>query len=325
MDASSLTQSLYDASLDEGHRCPSPQLQDQSPLFRLPPEIRESIWTMALTAYDDLSRPYDIDTHYRRPGYTHAQIIDTQLLLVCRQVYLEARHLPLSVNMVPFWCYRGPRGEPDLTRRLAFQDDVDLEEDDTPWQFERFRRQPASPIHFIKRMQWFVQQYWLECDNFLFATQSPEMSNVEHLTITLRRSDFWNWDVLQPIGLDPRLAVAVTASRMHDTWAKDFRGETVRHHPDSWGQHIQNLPKVQTLTIELECEDFQQKEMDEITKHAVDYWTFPHSSGRFMVSDKTVEVDTWLGPPELAARRPGVPVTRKPVIQTHRLRFSLAA
>ena len=64
---------------------------------------------------------------------------------------------------------------------------------------------PQTPVHFIRSAHFLVQQYWLECDNFLHACQAKEMQNVEHLIVTLRRSDFWNWEQGRPIGLDPRL------------------------------------------------------------------------------------------------------------------------
>ena len=93
--------------------------QVQSPLFKLPPELRETIWQLTVASYDNLDRPYEINSHYCRPGYTHAQKIDTALLRTCRKIYLEAYHLPLSCNTIAFWAYRGPKGEPDVRRNLG--------------------------------------------------------------------------------------------------------------------------------------------------------------------------------------------------------------
>lgn len=86
-----------------------PDAQADSALFKLPPEIRSLVWTHALTAYDDKSRPYQYEgSHHWRPKHTCARVYDTALLSTCRAIYLEARHLPLSVNTAYVWCYRGP-------------------------------------------------------------------------------------------------------------------------------------------------------------------------------------------------------------------------
>jgi hypothetical protein len=91
--------------------------QDGSRLFKLPPEIREHIWRLVVAAEDDPSRPFEVNSHYCRPGQQAFKAINTPLLLVCRRIYLETFDLPLSNNVMTFWCYRGPRGEPDIAKR----------------------------------------------------------------------------------------------------------------------------------------------------------------------------------------------------------------
>ena len=136
-----------------------------------------------------------------------------------------------------------------------------MDEDDTPWHFARFRRSPETPIQYIQKVHWFTQQYWLECDNFLFATQSKEMANVESLIVTIRRGDQWNYLDLQPIGIDPRWPAAVTEKRMKEIWARDEAGESVPYHPDAFGFHIRHLYKLQTFTLEIESETAQEMEL----------------------------------------------------------------
>jgi hypothetical protein len=354
MAATSLAEELLSHTQDDHiHR------QEQSYLFRLPPELRQVIYELAVTAYSDPSRPYDVNTHYCRPGHTHALRIDTELLQACRIMYLEARQLPLSCNTIVFWAYRGPNGEPAtqgysdmctsiallrlcdsverpaLTARLRDlgytamgpgASLVDVDEDDTPWQFARFRKHAETPIHLLKRAHWFTQQYWLECDNFMFAMESPEMANVEHLTLTIRRGDQWNFLDLQPIGIDPRWPAAVTEKRMKELWARDLSGVGVQCHPDAFGSHIRHLPKLKVLELELEGEVAQQEELVAIIEHAKRYWNFPHHSGQIMRADTVPRVEYWMGPPCLAApRRTFQRVSEKAWLVKHTLTFRVSS
>lgn len=188
-----------------------------------------------------------------------------------------------------------------------------------------------------------MQQYWLECDNFLFACTSAEMAHVEDLTVTLRRSDWWNWEQSQPIGLDPRLPVAVTASRMKETWTRELGGRAphegditkehqpgvmvVPHHPNAWGSHLRHMAHLRRFTFEIEGELSQNSELQAIVRHASQHWTFRHHSGRFMHMEKgNVGVHRWTGPPCLAARAPPDTfqrVSHRPKIITYSLRFSI--
>lgn len=91
-------------------------LQSQSPLFKLPSEIRYDIWRLAVQAEDDPTRPFEADSNYFRPGHSCFKRIHTALLLSCRRVYLETYDLPLSQNVMTFWAYRGPKGEPAMAK-----------------------------------------------------------------------------------------------------------------------------------------------------------------------------------------------------------------
>lgn len=129
------------------------------------------------------------------------------------------------------------------------------------------------------------------------------MANLETLTITLRRSDFWNWEQLRPIGIDPRWPASVTQSRMKDIWNKDLAGTPIKPHPEAWGSHLQNLKFLKVITIELETEASQADELKSIVDHAVRYWSFPHHTGGRMVCHSPAEVEEWTGPPCMATRR----------------------
>jgi len=105
----------------------SPKLQDlrdlsSSParpqtaclLFRIPREIRDQVFALAVTTYKDFSKPFEKD--YIRPasqcrmtirdegwprhreGHQHKRYTDIALLKTCRKIYRETRLLPVSVN-----------------------------------------------------------------------------------------------------------------------------------------------------------------------------------------------------------------------------------
>lgn len=86
--------------------------QAACPLFcTLPSEIRFEIYSLALLSYDDPARPYPLDEYYRRPGYTHYQLIATALLATCRRVYSETHDLLVAQTEHVFWArdkYRVP-------------------------------------------------------------------------------------------------------------------------------------------------------------------------------------------------------------------------
>lgn len=79
-------------------------LQQQSPLFGLPAELRNCIFQYATMPHyseneTDLRSP---ETDYH-PGSLNKYITSTDLLLTCRRVWLEANHLPMLQAKHCFW------------------------------------------------------------------------------------------------------------------------------------------------------------------------------------------------------------------------------
>ncbi|KPM39331.1 hypothetical protein AK830_g7259 [Neonectria ditissima] len=71
-------------------------LQPQSPLFRLPVEIRSQIWQLATATHSDPERLYDRRLNIWRPDNTGSRRVDRALLRTCRAAYAEAWDLPLK-------------------------------------------------------------------------------------------------------------------------------------------------------------------------------------------------------------------------------------
>ncbi|KAI4167128.1 MAG: hypothetical protein LQ343_007455 [Gyalolechia ehrenbergii] len=171
--------------------------QSQSPLFnRIPPEVRDQIFKLALTAYEDPSRK-----------------IDTDLLLTCRRIYWETFTLPASINEHTLWYGRAP---PSMERN-HFAVDNRLG--------STVRRRHLRTVHV------FTQQVWLESAGFASFTGLWEYACPTTLIITLRHSDWWWWEYGEPLCFDPKQegrALRNYHSRPSDpfaprSWGNQFR------------------------------------------------------------------------------------------------------
>jgi hypothetical protein len=86
IDLSSLMGDLY-----SGEAIFDPQ--QQCPLFNIPAEIRNDIFSYVVAEQDGATAIKPTDYWYR-PDYTHFRYIETALLRTCRRVWLETHALP---------------------------------------------------------------------------------------------------------------------------------------------------------------------------------------------------------------------------------------
>ena len=154
---------------------PSVNPQLACPLFsRIPGEIRNYIFELALTSFDDKTRPYKKGAFYYRPDFRYAQRIDTALLLTCRRIHAETEDIPARINEHTSWFYRPP---PDV-RKNEFSI--------LPNAGAVTRRRLLRTIHL------FAQQYWLESQFQRFTKGlGLKFTYLAHLKITLRHTDWW--------------------------------------------------------------------------------------------------------------------------------------
>ena len=140
--------------------------QEESPLFaRIPGEIRDQIFDLALTAYSGKQEPFAKVSYYYRPGFRYAdQKLDTALLRTCRRIYQEARLIPFENYERVEWHDRGP----SRAEATSFARGDAL----SPW---------LTSLHL------FTQQFWLE--SYSWRAQARRIAlpqNLCHLKITIR-------------------------------------------------------------------------------------------------------------------------------------------
>ena len=100
--------------------------QHQSPLFKLPAELRSMIFYFTCLPYDHEEDKYKEEEFYYRPEHQARHITSTSLLLTCRRAWLEANHLPLQLGDHSFW-FRDPGRRPKYLDRINTNEEKRLE------------------------------------------------------------------------------------------------------------------------------------------------------------------------------------------------------
>ncbi len=162
--ADSSNANLTVASIDTSYANP----QKESPLFtRIPGEIRDHIFDLALTAYSGKKEPFAKDSYYYRPGFRYAdQKLDTALLRTCRRIYQEARLVPFENYERVEWGQRDRGPSSAEAKKFARGDAF------SPW---------LTSLHL------FTQQFWLEDSSWhTKARIIGRRQNLRHLKITIR-------------------------------------------------------------------------------------------------------------------------------------------
>nr|GAT54813.1 predicted protein [Mycena chlorophos] len=266
-----------------------PHDQQQSPLFNtLYPELRNLVFTYALTEYDDDTRPRSKHSRYYRPGQNFEGKISTSLLLTCRLVYIETHLAPPALNEHDFWIDRNRvkshsgkferyavyfgkmrPAQRAVVERMHIYADV-------AW-LERRRLEGTRPGDVVDQSrQWMAHQQW------------PVGLVVARLTITIRHMDWRNW-------------------RNQELQLEVPRAE------EGWGSWISGVPGIKQLVLELEATEGRKDELDKVARTAVS-WKFPlvDGAGCLVHNGKKPSESTWLASSALAppTMRVGDPRTR---------------
>ncbi|KAI0535967.1 hypothetical protein GGR58DRAFT_477254 [Xylaria digitata] len=231
---------------------------------------------------------------------TEPMRVTTALLLTCRRVYLETYDLPLSQTVQRFYCGRGPpnkAGNSDGPRTNMGR-------------FVTSQLSNPAPVlglrqkDLVRSVRLFLQQYWLEDQLLQFVHTDNWFANLEHLQITLRRGDWWNWEKNATLRLNP-----FRGNCYHDHTVDLMRrdmsieSEDAEFAEDTWGQAFSHMLKLKTLTIDFETSEDKRGEMGAIVDWALK-WQFPLSDGRHLsTGGQPASKMSWRGLPHHWSRQ----------------------
>lgn len=162
-------------------------IQADCPLYtKVPAEIRNRVFSYALSAFDNQDHPYQAGAHWCRPGYEYPQMLDTRVLQTCKRIYHEYRLLPVTQNEFVYYLFDGPIHK-EGTRRHKFKSP----QTGTGARFDILTEEQQ---HLVQKVHYFVQQYYLERWPSAIHKAPQGWSLARILTFTFRRSDWWSWE-----------------------------------------------------------------------------------------------------------------------------------
>lgn len=172
--------------------------QEQSPLFRVPAELRDEIFACATLPYEDFNPRYQNEHNQNacspRLGHQIRQTTSTSILLTCRRAWLEANHLPLQQAMPTFW-HTAPN------RRPEWAADSNSSERSRLVQF--MQGLTSNNRRNLEHVRIFAQTAYLECHSrsLIHAVLPPVQTQAQNhafaaprvLTIKIRPRDWSSW------------------------------------------------------------------------------------------------------------------------------------
>lgn len=238
--------------------------QADSPLFDLPGEIRDKIFTFTLNCYDNPAKLWDKDTSYVRPDYSAPPVADTALLRTCQRAYTEGWFRPWISAVHTFylaWAGRRPSDEQVVTLQ-KLQPTLD-------------KLYASHGQVEISHIRVFAQLFSLEPGREIGPIL--DMSNFfpRKMTITIRHHDWWYWE---------------SDSRLH------IRAQWVNvcRFPDS----------LREICMELESLQRKKAQINSIADDMVKHWHFQKKDGTIMSAKaEDCTVYSWNGSSTWEGRR----------------------
>ncbi|KAF2254503.1 hypothetical protein BU26DRAFT_514403 [Trematosphaeria pertusa] len=239
--------------------------QSQSPLFsKIPPEIRNEIFDLALQEYIDPNKLYGRETYFSRPGFEGRKRVDTALLRTCKRVYEETRAVPLGNLELCFYLGNKGREPQEYIEVGPPSQEISVH----PF----FKEMWPEQCKRIDRIHVFAQMYALHLGlNNLFQNKRQFIAP-STITITIRYTDWWWWEYAYPI-------YPIRSDRFI---------------------HISaiTLPNcVNTIVVEFETSEKKEKQLEKVVGEILQrrvYWTWMRKDGsKLAIKDADEEVRTW--------------------------------
>ena len=273
--------------------------QTESPLFSvIPAEVRNRIFSIALTAYDDKSNPYQPQNWFYRPGWHFHPKISTTLLRTCKRIFLDNHLLPLELNSHTFWS-GSDRAPPPHYFSSAFKEKLPSGRGRQLGNWaaaENFRgffnKLTADQRGAVGELHFFLQQYYLEWIKFS-PPLDPDSSRpiaAKKLKITLRHQDWHGWENDERLGLCPWNRGRTFWYQM-DASTPTTTTSTGSH--QGWGAQLQYIQGLEQFELELETLAKKKWQMDGIVERAK-RWAFPLKEDKFLRWDSGLGVrESW--------------------------------
>jgi hypothetical protein len=274
-------------------------VQMQSPLFSaIPAETRNRIFSIALTAYDDKSKPYHPQNWFYRPDWHFHRKISTTLLRTCKRVYLECHLLPLALNSHTFWAgpARAPPAEyfPGAYKKPLLSGLGRLLSNWAASENFRgfFNKLTAEQRAAVGELHFFFQQCYLEAVRFSppLDPDSGRPVAARKLKITIRHQDWYWWEDDQRLGICPWNRGRTTWDGMDTPMPRksmDFAATM------SWGAQLQYIEGLQEFELVMETLVRKKGQLDAIAERAK-RWIFPLPDCRFLRWDRATGVqESW--------------------------------
>ena len=262
----------------------APTKQEDSPLFAvLPPEIREQIFSYALSDYPDPNpqNHYEEETYYSRPSYFAPRRTDTALLQTCRAVYAETWFLPFMLREQVHWLSSNARAPPDYRGASGLRQDL-----------KRIEAQLGEGHVEIAHLRAFAQMFMLE-ENKLRKLMKVRGLHPRVVTLTIRHTDWWYWEDDEPLRFEAHFLRSM----------------------------VQMLPaSVREFHIELETTARRREQVEYIAERMCERWFFERRDGPVLWADASgasCEVSEWRGPSTWGGKRWTRDETEEGVIDYH--------
>lgn len=229
--------------------------QEDCPLFHVPGEIRDSIFSYVLTDHPDPSNQFSDKTCYTRPSWKADQSTDTRLLRTCRAIYRETWFKPFLLREHTRWLSSPDRAPPSrhhpppMSRML-----------------KRIADQQGTNNVEIERLRVFAQMYKLE-DGELMRLLNSSYLAPRIVTLTIRHTDWWFWEDDEPL-------------RFEANWIKGVASVL--------------SSSTNQLCIELESLKRKKDQVDKIAAQMIKKWYFKRKDGVVLYA-ATTQQSQWSG------------------------------
>ncbi|MCJ1312681.1 hypothetical protein MMC25_006357 [Agyrium rufum] len=244
----------------------NPNLQLQSPLFNtLPNEIRNYIFRLACTAYEDIRRPLALNDWCHRPSQRFCLRIDCALLRTCRRAYNEARLVPVAMNRHTFWYSHGraPQAVPFASDVRGYFAKLEPEQKDLAGNLHVYSQQCA--------IQEIPDNEQLPLALSAFAELG---SRLREFRLTLRHTDWWYWEQGNPLDM---------SNMLDGEGAERFKS------------HFLHVPLLEKFDLEVETIAEKQTQLDVIVARFKKY-RISLGEGRALLPLQHSGTTTWVGP-----------------------------